>query len=133
MARDTSSNRTHKQHGLSEDKLRELYGSGLSDEKIGELYGLTGNGVSALFRGTGGVTVNYSNVVIYSTDIAQSSWGSGPFSVSPWTLWKNWSTEFCRYNPTPTAAFWAGAPPTDLLTAFNRVVAVVAGAHGPIP
>ena len=44
--RDIGANKTHKEHGLTEDILRNLYiGEKLSDAKIGERYGITGEGV----------------------------------------------------------------------------------------
>jgi len=47
--RDVSQNKTHKEHGLTEEKLRKSYvDNGLSDAKIGDGCGITGDGVAYL-------------------------------------------------------------------------------------
>lgn len=52
---DSSENKTHKQHGLDQDVLQELYvNKGLSDTKIGEQFGLTDVAVS-YYRGKFGI------------------------------------------------------------------------------
>jgi predicted transcriptional regulator len=86
--RDTSQNKTHKDHGLTGEKLTEMYeGQSLSDAKIGQSCGLSGGGVAYLRKKFGIATNRVKSAVIegkITVPMAAVKYGVPERTISEW-------------------------------------------------